>query len=262
MMSQENYVNINDLHKQGWTIIEIAEATGWHRTTVSNYLKNGPPPATRATEATVMTEHWQRPHQVDARVVAEVAVGEHPQQARRDRLRRFVSDRRARGSRHSWPSVPGSGCGVGADPHRPGRGSPVRLLRPVVDWAASVRLEDQPGVFRDDLVVVAVSDVVVHHVGGSASHLRRHRPLLRPDRWCSDGVSHRSDGSTRPIPGQTLRAASTDGRLRRASLDEDHLVSGRRRETQGQGRAAVPVAARDVPARRSSSTASRSISTT
>ncbi len=41
MMSQENYVNINDLHKQGWTILEIAEATGWHRTTVSNYLKNG-----------------------------------------------------------------------------------------------------------------------------------------------------------------------------------------------------------------------------
>ena len=60
MMSQENYVNINDLHQQGWTILEIAEATGWHRTTVSNYLKNGPPPATRATEATVMTEHWQQ----------------------------------------------------------------------------------------------------------------------------------------------------------------------------------------------------------
>lgn len=59
MMTQETYVNINDLHKQGWTINEIAEATGWHRTTVSNYLKNGPPPATRPTEATVMTEHWQ-----------------------------------------------------------------------------------------------------------------------------------------------------------------------------------------------------------
>ena len=59
MMTQQNYVNINDLHKQGWTILEIAEATGWLRTTVSNYLKNGPPPATRATEATVMTEHWQ-----------------------------------------------------------------------------------------------------------------------------------------------------------------------------------------------------------
>ena len=59
MMSQESYVNINDLHAQGWTIVEIAEATGWHRTTVSDYLKNGPPPQARPTEATVMTEYWQ-----------------------------------------------------------------------------------------------------------------------------------------------------------------------------------------------------------
>jgi IS30 family transposase len=36
MMPQENYVKINDLHAQGWTILEIAETTGWHRTTVSN----------------------------------------------------------------------------------------------------------------------------------------------------------------------------------------------------------------------------------
>ena len=60
MMTQENYVNINDLHAQGWTIREIAEQTGWHRTTVSDRLKNGPPPEARATEATVMTEHWQQ----------------------------------------------------------------------------------------------------------------------------------------------------------------------------------------------------------
>ena len=59
MMSQENYVNINDLHKQGWTINEIAEETGFHRTTVSRNLKNGSPPAARATEATVMTDEWR-----------------------------------------------------------------------------------------------------------------------------------------------------------------------------------------------------------
>ena len=57
MMTQETYVNINDLHKQGWTIQEIAEETGWHRTTVSQRLKEGPPPPARSTEATVMTEH-------------------------------------------------------------------------------------------------------------------------------------------------------------------------------------------------------------
>jgi transposase len=59
MMTQENYVNINDLHKQGWTIQEIAEETGWHRTTVSQRLKEGPPPAARPTEATVMTDTWR-----------------------------------------------------------------------------------------------------------------------------------------------------------------------------------------------------------
>jgi hypothetical protein len=59
MMTQETYVNINDLHKQGWTIAEIAAETGWHRTTVSRHLKNGPPPLARPTEATVMTDGWR-----------------------------------------------------------------------------------------------------------------------------------------------------------------------------------------------------------
>ncbi len=58
MMNQENYVNVNDLHKQGWTISEIADETGWHRSTVSKYLKAGPPTA-RAGEPLVMTERWR-----------------------------------------------------------------------------------------------------------------------------------------------------------------------------------------------------------
>jgi len=58
MMTQENYVYINDLHKQGWSIAEIAAETGWHRTTISKYLKDGPP-TTRATEAPVMTDKWR-----------------------------------------------------------------------------------------------------------------------------------------------------------------------------------------------------------
>lgn len=58
MMNQETYVNVNDLHKQGWTISEIAAETGWHRTTVSKYLKDGPP-TVRAGEAPVMTDRWR-----------------------------------------------------------------------------------------------------------------------------------------------------------------------------------------------------------
>ncbi len=59
MMNQETYVNINDLRKQGWTINEIAAETGWHRSTISEYLKNGPPPAERLGEALVMTDRWR-----------------------------------------------------------------------------------------------------------------------------------------------------------------------------------------------------------
>ena len=44
--------------KQGWTISEIAAETGWHRTTVSKYLKDGPP-AARVGEAPVMTDRWR-----------------------------------------------------------------------------------------------------------------------------------------------------------------------------------------------------------
>lgn len=58
MMNQEDYVNVNDLHKQGWTISEIAQETGWHRTTISQRLKAGPP-APRSTEASVMTDVWR-----------------------------------------------------------------------------------------------------------------------------------------------------------------------------------------------------------
>ena len=59
MMSQENYMNINDLHKQGWTIGEIADETGWHRSTISKYLKEGTPPAQRSGEPRVMTSWWR-----------------------------------------------------------------------------------------------------------------------------------------------------------------------------------------------------------
>lgn len=59
MMNQETYVNINDLYKQGWTINEIAAETGWHRTTISEYLKNGPPPPERSGDVSVMTQRWR-----------------------------------------------------------------------------------------------------------------------------------------------------------------------------------------------------------
>lgn len=59
MMSQWTYVNVNDLHRQGWTINEIAAETGFHPATISKYLKRGPPPAARSADPSVMTEMWR-----------------------------------------------------------------------------------------------------------------------------------------------------------------------------------------------------------
>lgn len=58
MMTQENYVKIKDLYAQGWTIVEIAEETGFHPATVSKYLKQGAPPERRESSPSVMTDRW------------------------------------------------------------------------------------------------------------------------------------------------------------------------------------------------------------
>ncbi len=49
MMNQEEYMqDIKPLRKQGWTLEEIGEHTGYHPATISNWLKNGGPPPARA----------------------------------------------------------------------------------------------------------------------------------------------------------------------------------------------------------------------
>lgn len=71
---------------------------------------------------------------------------------------------------------------------------------------------------RDDLVVVALSDVVVHHVGGSPSHPRRHRTLLGPDRPSTalsierrpTGPADRNPPGDRAAQRASQRAASSE----------------------------------------------------
>ena len=41
MMNQETYVKLEDLHRQGWTIREIAAETGFHPATIAKRLKGG-----------------------------------------------------------------------------------------------------------------------------------------------------------------------------------------------------------------------------
>src|ERR1039458_7620498 len=61
MMTQEEYVNeVLALRRQGKTIVEIAELLGYHRATISKWLKAGGPPPARTVDSgvRVIDESW------------------------------------------------------------------------------------------------------------------------------------------------------------------------------------------------------------
>jgi transposase len=61
MMTEEEYMDVLALARQGWTISEIASALGHHPATISHWLKNGWPPARREADPDllVVDEHWR-----------------------------------------------------------------------------------------------------------------------------------------------------------------------------------------------------------
>ena len=59
-MTQEDYVDLHALKKQGWTIKEIAEELDYHPDTISRWLKKGPPTKIEVPdERRVMTDAWR-----------------------------------------------------------------------------------------------------------------------------------------------------------------------------------------------------------
>lgn len=60
MLSQEEYMDVQALKRQGWTIAEIAGELGYHPATISSWLRNGGPPAKRvvAPSQRVVDERW------------------------------------------------------------------------------------------------------------------------------------------------------------------------------------------------------------
>lgn len=60
MMSQEEYMDVLAMRRQGLTLEEIAAEIGYHPATVSNWLRNGGPPAKRsvAPDERVIDERW------------------------------------------------------------------------------------------------------------------------------------------------------------------------------------------------------------
>ena len=59
MMTQEEFMDVKAMKRQGLTIKEIAEETGYHPSTISSWLKNGGPPTKRMRSAPpVIDEIW------------------------------------------------------------------------------------------------------------------------------------------------------------------------------------------------------------
>jgi transposase len=59
MMTQEEYMDVQAMKRQGLTNLEIAEATGYHRETIGEWLKNGGPPPERTNMApAIIDERW------------------------------------------------------------------------------------------------------------------------------------------------------------------------------------------------------------
>ena len=55
MVTQEEYMKVQELRAAGWTIVQIAEHVGYHPATVSEWLRHGGPPA----EELVVDERWR-----------------------------------------------------------------------------------------------------------------------------------------------------------------------------------------------------------
>jgi transposase len=58
MMTQEEFMDVVALRRQGWTITDIAAAVGRHPDTVAKWLGAGGPPAGRRVAETVIDQRW------------------------------------------------------------------------------------------------------------------------------------------------------------------------------------------------------------
>ena len=59
MMTREEFLDVMAMKRQGMSIKEIAEDTGYHPSTISSWLKNGGPPAKRSgPNPPVIDEAW------------------------------------------------------------------------------------------------------------------------------------------------------------------------------------------------------------
>ena len=206
-------MDVQAMKRQGLTDLEIAEATGYHRETIGEWLRNGGPPPTR-TKTT--------PPAIDERRAARIAELLRP--APRLLATSVFEILVAEGYDGSYPTVARHLNALRGPRFRaaaqvstrietaPGGGVPVRLVR-------HRRLELRVGSRRgavpvDDLVLEPLAAVVVRIVDRPGAHLRRTGSGLRGLRWRAQGGPHRPHGRTGQVPGPSFHLVSAGSRVR------------------------------------------------
>ena len=129
MLTQEEYMDVLALHRQGFTIAEIADELGYHPATISNWLKaGGPPPAREVDRSELLIDEWWAARiaqllEINPRLLATSVYAVICAEGFEGSLSDGVSPRPLA----ARPPLPAGGEGVGADRDRPRGGVPVRL---------------------------------------------------------------------------------------------------------------------------------------
>ncbi len=132
MLTQEEYMDVLKLQRQGFTIAEIADELGYHPATISRWIKDGGPPPARETDRSelVIDHFWSdrvkalleaNPRllatSVFAIISAEGFEGSYPTVSRYIRALRGPRFRRANKASVPIETAPGEECICGI-PHR------------------------------------------------------------------------------------------------------------------------------------------------
>ena len=144
MLTQEEYMDVVAMRRQGWTIGQIADAVGAHPATISSWLKKGGPPPKRqppSGHVPVIDERWaSRVGQlleanpellgtsVERILRAEGFTGSYESLVRHLRDVRGARRRRSPGVSVPVETAPGAEllCGI---PHRHSYGAPGNMRR-------------------------------------------------------------------------------------------------------------------------------------
>ena len=233
-------MDVMAMKRQGLTIKEIAEETGYHPSTISSWLRNGGPPPTAL----------QSPPAGDRRAVGgpdrragagRTAAAGH-QRLRDDQWPRGMTGSYVSVARHlngsAGPAVHRRAGGVDPDRDRTGRGVPVRLVRRRRTgrgsgvWArSSASRPSCPGRGCGSGGSPPRSTGSTPSRAWSGSSRRRRGP---------EGPAHRPDGGAGPVPGPAVHPPPAGGRLRPVPRHRDPGLPGQRRQAQGQGGAPLP----------------------